>query len=805
MVFSHAPTLETGTARVVQNLLRIWRDQFERIDIWGIGYRGWRGAPGQVEGSEWQKPPFVLYPAAYGEKMWFHKQHLQDFLDHLTLRDSDYTHVWLLEDHFWLAQHGFPAALRQAAQLKGFKTFFYVPVDGTMDPEWTAPAAAVDVPVAFTEYGRGELEAQNPTLRGRIEVLPHGVDPEVYRPLPLADRAALREKFFGDWIEPGDVVLVNVNVHQRRKDVVRSLEVLAELHRRGATHYKLLMHMAETSKAPDEVSLEAAARQLGLTPQQWRHSGGLFEGNRPALTEAGLNQLYNAADVVFSTTLGEGWGLAITEGLAAGAPVAVPDNTACREIAAYVTEHGMPDRAVVLPVERGFLSLPIDNTRLRRRVDVAGAADALLQAEADGWFKPERRAGLSAEVKEWLSWRRLGQRWLELFSSPKVIRRVEAPDERWLGAPSILKQTTWPCGFFHFQGQHPGEVQFNPTLVTKGSVPTIDTQPDPLAGTYLVTRCTNNNQNEIRFYPLDVAKMELKSGVDRGVQRVLARINSHEKEEHFEDPRCVADPRTGGLWLSFCHYRQQGRDLMPHQTLMELGPRFENRGLHHVVHGKNGPGVMQNSGPEKNWIWFLDRDPAAASMSLVRTDPYLDRDPAAASMSLVRTDPYSDPSLRMIYSIAPHEVVAVSREGKVVEKWRTESTLPLPWKHGTPRGGTPPVRIQRPGAEPEYLSFFHSSIPWSKSAWSKRRYLMGAYTFEARAPYRVTAMTPEPLLAGSEADPMLPWSPLVVFPSGLLDVGEHLLVSLGVNDAACAWIKVPKTDLWKRLKCTQTE
>lgn len=209
---------------------------------------------------------------------------------------------------------------------------------------------------------------------------------------------------------------------------------------------------------------------------------------------------------------------------------------------------------------------------------------------------------------------------------------------------------------------------------------------------------------------------------------------------------------------------------MPHQTIMELGPRFENRGMHHPVHGRNGPGVMQNSGPEKNWIWFLE--PGVRSQESEASAP-----------------------LRMIYSITPHEVVAVTRDGQVAGKWRTEHGRE--WKLGPPRGGTPPVRARRPGAEgPEYLSFFHSSTPWSGG---KNRYFMGAYTFEAQAPYRVTAMTREPLLVGSTEDPMLPWSPPVVFPSGLMEVGAHWLVSLGVNDAACAWIKIPQADLWKRM------
>jgi glycosyltransferase involved in cell wall biosynthesis len=48
-----------------------------------------------------------------------------------------------------------------------------------------------------------------------------------------------------------------------------------------------------------------------------------------------------------STSLGEGWGLGVTEALAAGLPVAVPRHTSCLEIQNGLEQRGMGDR--VLP------------------------------------------------------------------------------------------------------------------------------------------------------------------------------------------------------------------------------------------------------------------------------------------------------------------------------------------------------------------------------------------------------------------------------------------------------------------------
>ncbi len=76
--------------------------------------------------------------------------------------------------------------------------------------------------------------------------------------------------------------------------------------------------------------------------------------------------------------------------------------------------------------------------------------------------------------------------------------------------------------------------------------------------------------------------------------------------------------------------------------------------------------------------------------------------------------------------------------------------LCLPWekKWGEISGGTPPVLVGD-----EYLGFFHS---WfrdeNKIAW----YVMGAYTFQASAPFSVTAISCHPILfKGIYEAPML--------------------------------------------------
>lgn len=138
-----------------------------------------------------------------------------------------------------------------------------------------------------------------------------------------------------------------------------------------------------------------------------------------------------------------------------------------------------------------------------------------------------------------------------------------------------------------------------------------------------------------------------------------------------------------------------------------------------------------------------------------------------------------DGQLHAIYSAAPHVVIEL-RGDQVVKEHRT---APLTWPWGEIRGGSPPV----PYGLDHYITFFHSSTPATEGVW--RRYWMGAYVFEAKAPFRVTQISPRPIAGGSERDnhghdPRSPnsWKPFVVFPGGAIKTPNGWDVAMGVND-----------------------
>jgi glycosyltransferase involved in cell wall biosynthesis len=86
--------------------------------------------------------------------------------------------------------------------------------------------------------------------------------------------------------------------------------------------------------------LPTMARMIGMEPGR----EVLFADERfhvlQGFTREYLNKVYNAADCLMSTSLGEGWGLTTTEAMASCTPVVVPNNTAFTEIVGENHERG---------------------------------------------------------------------------------------------------------------------------------------------------------------------------------------------------------------------------------------------------------------------------------------------------------------------------------------------------------------------------------------------------------------------------------------------------------------------------------
>ncbi len=422
-------TTTTGFAKVATNLINRWTALGAEVHIWGIGFLGYKYR---------EHPNVLLMPAGTGRQQdhWASLERLSLFLGQLQV--GGYTHVWIMQDTFLLVGYDFPRTLRRLCREHKIRSLLYFPVDAPLEPGWTDILAAVDVPVAYTEFGRAEakkklarrkadirelntrcdaegkpeakLDMADLNYDVEVKVLPHGVDPKIFH--PLEDRAGLRKNFWkSEWLGPEDFLLVNVNVNQRRKDVTRSLEILSGLKAKGVPA-KLVMHMRRTSESG--LNLLHVGNQLGLEyNRDWTDHDPVFTAGsaHAGFSEAQMCQLYNIADLYLTTSLGEGWGLGITEALACGTPVALPCHTSCGEIGQRAGAEGLEQNIVLLPGEPGHVVQESDNSRLRQRVDLPQAIEAIGSYWSQGLHK--KRPPLSPTIRQWLDWDRIAGAMLE--------------------------------------------------------------------------------------------------------------------------------------------------------------------------------------------------------------------------------------------------------------------------------------------------------------------------------------------------------------------------------------------------------
>jgi D-inositol-3-phosphate glycosyltransferase len=281
----------------------------------------------------------------------------------------------------------------------------YVPLDGRIvDDGLLAQLGRVDRFVAFTRFGGDQLEART----GRsVDVIPHGVDTETFRPLPAGRAQARRHLFGGDPEWRDAFVVLNANRPHERKRIDLTIEGFALFARDKPPGVKLWLHHA-IMDGDERAAISALASKFGV-------------GDRLRLTELGsaplsdeeLNLVYNAGDVGLNTAMGEGWGLVSFEHAATGAAQVVPGHSACAELWTGAAEL----------VEADETGVPRFSPLALRTVSAHGVAAALDRLYAD----PEhlRRMSLAAHrnaTRPAFGWDEIAAEWRSLFEETLAAR-----------------------------------------------------------------------------------------------------------------------------------------------------------------------------------------------------------------------------------------------------------------------------------------------------------------------------------------------------------------------------------------------
>jgi glycosyltransferase involved in cell wall biosynthesis len=333
-----------------------------------------------------------------------------------------YDIVFILQDHF-IIQTLIEALLTVKEKMpagRKFTTVYYTPIDGKIKKEWvTDVIAKMDQSILYNEYGRKQCVEHAPDLKDDLQVIFHGVDKKTFYPLSKEETELFKGRYF---VRHKDkYIVLNVNRNQPRKDLHRTFAAFSLFHKKHPNTF--LFILAQMNDVGGNL-LEVAS-QYGLEYDvDWAcPSPGAYGANQGYPVEI-VNKIYNASDMVVSSTLGEGWGLSSVEGMATKTPILFPRNTSLVEIIGENEERGWFCKSG--ETINDFICLGGgDNNILRPVVDIVDMAEKM---EYIYTHPDEAQAKVERAFNEVWTWDQIGEQWKVVFEKAETImNRLRAP------------------------------------------------------------------------------------------------------------------------------------------------------------------------------------------------------------------------------------------------------------------------------------------------------------------------------------------------------------------------------------------
>jgi glycosyltransferase involved in cell wall biosynthesis len=204
--------------------------------------------------------------------------------------------------------------------------------------------------VTVSESSRRDIHAQMGVPLDRLHVVPVGVDPEIFRPLPDVDRVRGR-------------LMTTTSSDVPMKGLAPLLEALAK-----ARTERDDIELVIIGRPKDKSTIPAVIERLGL-----EHAVRFVSG----VSTERIVELYAEAEVAVVPSLYEGFSLPAVEAMACGVPLVATTGGAVPEVVGRDGETGLlvppgDSQALAVALLRAFA-----DPELRARVGAAGRARAL--------------------------------------------------------------------------------------------------------------------------------------------------------------------------------------------------------------------------------------------------------------------------------------------------------------------------------------------------------------------------------------------------------------------------------------------
>jgi len=301
-------------------------------------------------------------------------------------------------------------ANKQAANKRNFKTVAYFPIDSQVPKGYFDGMNFFDLLITYNEYSRKEVGRHNGSLLKKTKVIPHGTNTHEFFEMPQPEIRKFRRLYFAANSEK--VIITNVNRNQPRKAIGDT--ILSFIEAKKLWNHKrplfLYLHMLDKDQYMSGYDLKTIFAQTDLIEgEDYMIAPQEYFTEQQGADIATLRGIYNASDVYVTNTLGEGWGLSVTEAMACRLPVVAPNHTSLIEIG------GNGQRMYHLEELDPFIN-QFDST-IRMRANIYECAEKICEAAEEnmGGTKSERVDNAKKYVNS-LKWDEIAQKFLNYFN-----------------------------------------------------------------------------------------------------------------------------------------------------------------------------------------------------------------------------------------------------------------------------------------------------------------------------------------------------------------------------------------------------